>query len=107
MNRRGFLQGFAALAACAVAPTIPAALVQTEVDRLMAKIATGLVEGETFYLEGGIVLDGIRNLTINRCHFYMIGKPSNEPMITVSKNCDGLTITNCTFNSHTLLTRSI
>ena len=69
INRRGFLKGIGALAALAVAPSIPAALVQSEMDRLMAKIATGVVSGETFYLDGPIVISGVNNLRITECRF--------------------------------------
>ena len=70
INRRGFLKGIGALAALAVAPSIPAALVQSEMDRLMAKIATGVVRDEIFYLDGPVILSGVNNLRITQCKFY-------------------------------------
>jgi hypothetical protein len=107
MNRRGFLKGFAALAAVAVAPTIPAALVRSEIDRLMAKIATGVVENETFYLDGGIVLQGMKGLIINHCRFVFRQIGENEPFVTVGDGCDRISITNCAFHAQNVPTGRI
>ena len=63
----------------------------------MAKVATGLVENETFYLDGGIVLQGIQGLTINQCRFVFRGLKDGEYMITLGDGCDRTTISNCNF----------
>jgi TAT (twin-arginine translocation) pathway signal sequence len=96
MNRRGFLKGLAGLAALACAPSIPAALVQTEQERLLAKMATGLVENEIFYLDGPVTISGVNNLIINRCIFKCKNLEPNDPIVQIDK-CNKLTISNCSF----------
>lgn len=98
MNRRGFIQGFAALAALSVAPGAAAALVQTELDRLIAKMETGLVFNETFYLDGGIILRGMKGLTITQCRFVFSQLGADEPCVEIGEGCDSITITNCVFS---------
>lgn len=71
MNRRNFIRGATGLAALAVAGPTLAALSQTDRERLIQQIRSGLVEDQVFVLdEGGpIVIAGINELIIRRCRF--------------------------------------
>jgi hypothetical protein len=95
MKRRGFIQGLLGLAALAVAPTVPAQLIQTESDRFLAEAATGLIRNKVFYLDGPVTLIGVRNLTIDSCSFFC--KNVGDKALLTLDDCEGLTIMNCLF----------
>lgn len=68
-SRRGFLQGFLALAALAVAGPSLSAISPDDRARLLASAASGLVEHQHFLLREPVALD-IEGLTLRHCTFH-------------------------------------
>lgn len=82
MDRRGFLRSFAAFAAVAVAPKTLASLAPTDQDRLVSAMRSGVVQDQTFLLDGPIILD-IDNLVIRNCEFIFRNMKLTDTAITV------------------------
>ena len=95
MNRRYFLKWLAGLAAAMVAPIVPAALVQTEQQRFTEMLETGLVENQTFYLDGPIVLENVSNLVIRYCQFIF----GDQASIRFSSSCRDVWISDSRFDN--------
>ena len=89
-TRRTFIKGLAAFAALAVAPAIPAALVETEHQRLFRLMRTGLIEGETFYLDHGILLRDVHNLIVRNCNFIFTEDISDGPALEIGSGCSDI-----------------
>ena len=97
MKRRGFLQGIAALAALAVAPSIAAPARSAEHQRFIEMMKTGRVANQIFYLDGPIIIDGVNDLIIECCIFeFSRGHKGYLVEITNSRN---LVIQNCDFRT--------
>ena len=99
MNRRTFIGSFAALAALAVTPSL-AKLTQSDMSRLVAMMRTGIVQDQTFVLDGPIVIDA-SNLIINRCTFLFRVLTNAMPCIDVPDGVSGTVIENCVFDRAT------
>lgn len=102
MNRRGFIKTVGALAALAAVPTGAAAglraLTLDERERFLAMARTGLIENQTFVLEGPVVLDFRRHLIIRNCLFYVRTKGNDQAMLVVRRSRK-LAIYDCRFEA--------
>ena len=96
MNRRGFIKGLAGLAALAVVPGTAVLAAKTQQERFLAAAATGLIEHQTFYLDGPVVLSGIDGLVIRHCTFLLRLK-SGESMVSADESCRNVLVTSCIF----------
>jgi len=96
MNRRSFIQSFAALAAAAVAGPTLAKLSPTDLERLEASMLSGVVEDQTFLFTEPITL-AINNLVILRCRFFFRMAKHYEHAILVQGS--GLTMRNCVIDT--------
>lgn len=96
MQRRSFLKGFAALAACAVAGPTLAALQKDDTERLIAAMKTGYIEGQHFVFTRPIVID-FSNLKIHNCTFTFKCPYRMEAAVTIKGN--GIEITNSHFDA--------
>lgn len=99
MNRRGFIKSFGALAALAVTPAL-AKLRQTDAERLIEAMRTGVVSDQTFVLTEPLTID-IPNLTITRCRFIFKGLPLNGPMVIFGEHASGGELSYCSLHYST------
>lgn len=100
ITRRGFLQGFAALAATAVvSPSVLVPLARTDEQRLLDMAKTGVIEGQTFLFDGPVVIAGIANLFIVRSNFIWKTDRVWGGSALEFKNC-GLHVHKCSFEAN-------
>lgn len=99
MNRRGFLKSFGALAALAVAGPALAQLEPIANASLIEAMRSGLVENQTFLMDGPFVID-IPYLTIRNCTFLFNAK-LNETFVrdVFGPKAHHCTIESCSFQT--------
>jgi hypothetical protein len=100
MNRRGFLRGFAGLAAAAVvAQALPiVALPKSDQERLVEQMKRGgVIRGQTFFVDGLVAIVGVSDLLIDECVF-VIRNPHPDYCLRVEK-AERVTVSNCVFYS--------
>ncbi|MBK9497667.1 MAG: hypothetical protein IPO08_24775 [Xanthomonadales bacterium] len=105
ISRRGILLGAGALVATAVVPHKFVPLRETDMQRLLWLASTEhVIEDQTFYLTGPIVLENITNLAICRCHF--IWECGHDgPLVDFRGDCRNLGFSYCHFDTRKVTDR--
>lgn len=98
MSRRSFIGTVAALAALAVTPSL-AKLPQSDMERLLAMIRTGLVMDQTFHLDAPITINF--PVVIVNCKFIfscaLDGISMPMPLLNFGKDALNSVVTGCYF----------
>jgi hypothetical protein len=94
MDRRRFIKNALGLAALTVLPGI--AVSSKKALSIQDKIASGLVEYETFYVDKTIVID-IPNIIIRKCRFIAVN--DMDVMCYIGSNAKYLSLTDCFFDT--------
>jgi hypothetical protein len=97
VNRRGFIKGLAGLAALTVAPGIPFAQAKSDYERFISMARTGTVVGQTFYIDGPIILERLSNLLVERCRFVITRELTTNEPICAMRHCSDVLLRNCVF----------
>lgn len=97
MNRRGFIKGLTAFAVLAAAPFSPPSEAARQRASFLAAAKDGLVEGQTFYLDGPVIFQEINNLTIRNCKFVINTLETYTGPIARMEGCNHLWLIDCNF----------
>jgi hypothetical protein len=95
MDRRGFLKSIAAVALLATVPGASAKEANATFNRVLKQANGGIIKDEIFYIDGPVILKGLRGLTILNCQFLSI--VADIPYWLNIDDCENVNIYSCVF----------